>query len=96
MPQSIEKLTPIGSKIVIERWKDSAKSNYYSISLVYESLDQLRNAPTLSLDNPPIKYELEFEGLSKESNNLYKEADFLSHFQQKVDLDATIRETYKN
>ena len=95
LPQSIEKMTPIGSKIVIERWKDSGKVNYYSISLVYESLDQLRNGTTLTLENPPIKYELELEGLTKNADKLYAESDFLSRFQEKVDLDNKIKETYK-
>ena len=96
LPQSIEKLTPIGSKIMIERWKDNSNENYYSISLTYQNLNQLRNGKSLTLDNPPIKFELELEGLTKNNDKLYKESDFLNLVQNKVDLDAKIKETYKD
>ena len=53
LPDAIEKKTPIGSKIVIEKFEGADGQEYADINIVYQTVDQLRNMELLSLDNPP-------------------------------------------
>lgn len=82
LPQAIEKRTPIGSKLVIEKWLDADGEEFVSLSLVYQTPEQLRNISLLDLQNPPAVYRLKLTGLTANSDGLYKLADLNARFRE--------------
>ena len=55
--------TPIGGKIVFQRWHDQAANrDLMKIEYVYQSTEQLRNADVLSLQAPAQRVTLELNG----------------------------------
>lgn len=89
LPSSIEK-TPIGAKLVIEKWLGNDGQEYVAMNMVYQSTDQLRQMPLLSLQNPPIVYNMELKGLNANSDGLYRLADFEQRFTERIEAyDAT-------
>ncbi len=81
VPNAIEKKTPIGSKMVIEKFVGPDGQEYADINLVYQSVDQLRNMELLDLDNPPMIFPLSFKGMEKNADGLYKMADVAKRFE---------------
>ena len=81
VPNAIEKKTPIGSKMVIEKFVGPDGEEYADINLVYQSVDQLRNMELLDLDNPPMIFPLSFKGMQKNADGLYKMADVAKRFE---------------
>lgn len=84
LPQSIEKETPIGSKLVIEKWVGKDGQEYASLSLVYQSVNQLRNRTMLSLDTPPMIYSLTLNGLKQNADGLYRLSDVQQRFKDAI------------
>lgn len=84
LPSSIEK-TPIGAKLVIEKWKGTDGEEYVTMNMVYQSTDQLRQMPLLSLENPPVVYNMELKGLEANDDGLYRLADFEQHLSDCID-----------
>lgn len=82
LPDAIEKKTPIGSKIVIEKFKGADGKDYADINIVYQSIDQLRNMELLDLSNPPMIYPLTLKGLTRNADGLYNLADINARFEQ--------------
>lgn len=82
LPNAIEKKTPIGSKIVIEKFVGPDGKEYADINIVYQSVDQLRNMELLDLDNPPMIYPLTLSGLQKNADGLYSMEDVNQCFEQ--------------
>ena len=61
--------TPIGGKIIFQRWNDpAAKRELMKIEYVYQSSDQLRNADVLTLKNPPQRVTLSLKGCPVDGN----------------------------
>ena len=71
LPQTIEKKTPIGCKLVIEKWEDREGQPFVSFNLVYQSAEQLRNMTLLDLENPPMVYPIQLKGLNTNDDGLY-------------------------
>lgn len=71
LPQSIEKKTPIGSKLVFEKWVDKAGKEFMAINIVYQTTEQLRNVSLLNLENPPVVFSLKLKGLQANADGLY-------------------------
>lgn len=84
LPNSIEKKTPIGSKVVIEKFKGADGKEYCDLNLTYQSTDQLRNLSELNLDNPPQIFPLTLTGLQKNSDGLYLLSDVNARFMQAI------------
>lgn len=84
LPDSIETNTPIGVKILFERWRDHDGQAWYRVNLVYRSTEQIRESAVLSLDNPPMRYNLSFEGVETNEEGLISEADILSMFDRTI------------
>lgn len=82
LPQAIEKKTPIGSKIIVEKFEGADGKTYADINIVYPSLDQLRNLQLIDLDNPPVIYPLSLEGLTRNADGLYLLSDVEARFEQ--------------
>ena len=71
LPYTIEKKTPIGCKLVIERWEDADGHSFVALNLVYQSTDQLRNMTLLDLENPPMVFPIHLRGLNANDDGLY-------------------------
>lgn len=71
LPQSIEKRTPIGSKLLFSKWADKNGELFVSLDLVYQTADQLRERTMLSLENPPATFPVELEGMQPNKDGLY-------------------------
>lgn len=84
LPNAIEKKTPIGSKIVIEKFVGPDGQEYADINIVYQSVDQLKNMSLLDLDNPPMIYPLSLKGLEKNADGLYKMEDVAQRFADAI------------
>jgi len=76
--QALELHTPIGSKLVFEKWSDGI-DDYVAINLVYQSLSQLQGRTLLSTDEPPMVLPVTVEGLSANADGLYRLSDFDAH-----------------
>ena len=85
LPDSIETKTPIGVKILFERWRDQEGMAWYRVDLVYRSTEQIRESAVLTLDNPPMRYNLSFEGIEANEDGLISEKDLLGMFDRTID-----------
>ncbi|MEZ3518942.1 MAG: histidine-type phosphatase [Muribaculaceae bacterium] len=81
VPEAIEKKTPIGCKVVIEKFEGADGNEYADVNLVYQSVDQLRDMQLLDLDNPPMIYPLSLKGLQKNADGLYLLSDLEQRFE---------------
>ena len=70
--QALELHTPIGSKLVFEKWSDGTEE-YVAINLVYQRVGQLQNRTLLSTDEPPMVKPVTIDGLTPNSDGLYDE-----------------------
>ena len=84
LPNSIEKKTPIGCKLVIEKFEGKDGKMYCDINLTYQSTDQLRNIAMLSLKNPPQIFPLSLKGLQKNADGLYLLKDVEGRFMKAI------------
>lgn len=85
LPNTIEKKTPIGSKLVFEKWQDKhTKEEYISVNLVYQTTNQLRHLELLTLSNPPAIYSLKLSGVPTNEFGLYKFSDVVGRFDQAI------------
>lgn len=94
LPDSIETKAPIGVKLMFERLRDREGQVWYRVSMVYRSTDQIRSAEMLTLDNPPLKYVLSFEGVETNGDGLIAEADLFSLFDRSVNVLEELEEAY--
>ena len=94
LPQAIEKKTPIGSKVVFSKYKDPSGNELWSIDLVYQTVDQLREMPLLSLVNHPAIYQLSLKGLKKNADGLYSSEDFMKRLDEKIKAYDDMISTY--
>ena len=94
LPGSIETKAPIGVKLVFERRRDHEGQAWYRVSLVYRSTEQIRSGEMLTLDNPPLQYDLKFEGVGTNADGLISEADLFSLFDRSIGKLDEINDTY--
>ena len=94
LPETVEPKTPIGVKLVFERYLDENDEAFYKVNLVYQSTDQLRGYSRLTLDNPPMKYALEFEGVETNADGMIAEADLLALFDNAINAYDELLEEY--
>ena len=78
LPDAVEQRTPIGVKVVFERWIAPDQTAWYKVSLVYQSTDQLRGMTALSLENPPSRFVLRFRNASANDDGMLPEAELLA------------------
>nr|WP_311454960.1 histidine-type phosphatase [uncultured Prevotella sp.] len=84
LPNSIEKKTPIGSKLVLEKWVDTAGKAYIAVNLVYQSTDQLKQMSLLDLQHAPQVFSLKLKGLNQNTDGLYTFEDVNARFLQAI------------
>jgi len=71
---ALELHTPIGSKLVFEKWSDGSE-DYVAINLVYQSVQQLQHRTLLSPDVPPMVLPVAVDGLTPNADGLYNLSD---------------------
>lgn len=94
LPEAIEKKTPIGSKLVFEKWQ-KGNEEFVKVEMIYNSVDQLRNISILDLNNPPISYILEFNGIEANDEGMYKKDDFMNHLESAINKYDQLLEAYE-
>ena len=92
LPESVERNTPIGSKLVFEKWEKNGEE-YIRICLIYDSVGQLRNISIHDLNHPPMSYTFEFKGLMANEDGMYRFDEFENLLHEKIRAyDELIRE----
>ena len=94
LPGAIEPTTPIGSKLVFERWENGAGESFYKVELVYQSAQQLRSIQPLSLETPPMIVPLSFAGVEADADGMITEKQLMDLFLEKISILPEIEEKY--
>jgi glucose-1-phosphatase len=95
---ALERRTPIGSKLVFEKWSDGS-DDYIALNLVYQAVSQLQGRPLLSLNVPPMVLPVTIKGLTANSDGLYHLADLdtlmgnaMAEYEAIEDVPTAVRE----
>ena len=75
LPAAVESKTPIGCKLVFERWTNANGEQFGRVRLLYQSVDELREGTMLPGTVSPESVEISFNGLQKNADGLYKYDD---------------------
>ena len=94
LPDTVEPMTPIGVKLVFERWSSADGEDYARVRLVYQSTEQLRGIIPLSLENPPVSFDIDLSGLERNADGYYRMDDVLERFRNAIAAYDTLVETY--
>lgn len=84
LPDSIEKKTPIGSKVVFARWRGKDGKQYISVDMVYQTTEQLRGLALLDTDNPPSVVQLKLNGIEQNEDGLYDASAVIKRFEEAI------------
>jgi glucose-1-phosphatase len=84
LPDTIEKKAPIGVKLVFSKWKSPDGELYWDADLVYQTTEQLRNVDLLTEENNPASVDLDFNGLSQNSDSLFTDKDLKDRFKKAI------------
>lgn len=95
LSQTVEQHTPIGVKLVFERWLNVENAAFYKVSLVYQSTEQLRGMEPLSLENPPVEAPVRFQGVPTTPEGLIAEEDLLALLDGAIDAYDALVEEYQ-
>lgn len=91
LPETIEKKTPIGSKLVFEKWQNKQTGErFISAKIIYQNTQQLRGLSALDLNNPPAAYGVKFTGLEMNKDGLYKQQDIMNRFERAINAYEAI------
>ncbi len=77
LPNTIESKTPIGAKLVFEKWMDTQGEYYISVNLMYHSTNQMRLGQYEPDGNEPIIFPVHFDGLQTNADGLYSFNDII-------------------
>lgn len=91
LPNCIEKITPIGTKLVMEKWENKNGEEFVTFKMVYLSVEQLRERQILDLDNPPMVYDLSLKGVNKNNDGMYRYEDVVTRFDESIHAYHTLK-----
>lgn len=91
LPNCIEKITPIGAKLVMEKWENKNGEKFVTFKMVYLSVEQLRELQILDLDNPPMVYDLSLKGVHKNNDGMYRYEDVINRFDESIHAYNTLK-----
>ncbi len=94
LEDSVESTTPIGCKLVFSKWVSKTGRSYWSVDLVYQSYDQLREQPLLDLENTPMVCHLSFKGIKQNKDGLYKNKAIKKIFENAMKEYDSLLEKY--
>ena len=93
LPGAIEVKTPIGSKLLFERWTNANGEEFGRVRLLYQSVDQLRGGTMLAGTQAPMSVDLSLKGLAKNADGLYAYSDLRARIADKVaEYDALVQQ----
>ena len=95
LPGAIEPTTPIGIKVVFERWMNREGKSFFKVNLVYQSTEQLRSIQPLSLETPPMIVPISFEGVETDGNGMITEKDLMALFEAGISMLPELEEEYE-
>ena len=84
-PAAIEAKTPIGGKVLIQKFRGRDGRLYADLWLVYASAGQLRSLSILSPENPPMALRLHLKGLTPNADGLYLLEEVERRFTEAID-----------
>ena len=84
LPNSIEKITPIGCKLIFETFVGYDGVEYADILMLYASADQLRNDTVLSYQQPPVAVKIKLSGLKANADGLYSLRDVENRISEAI------------
>ena len=84
LEDSLDQLTPIGTKLVIEKLMGEDGQEYASLQLIYQSTDQLRGLTMLDVYDAPCSYILELEGLDANEDGYYRLDDVMGRLTSAI------------
>ena len=93
LPETIERRTPIGVKLVFEKWA-KGEEEFARIRLVYQSTEQLRHLTPLSLETPPMSFTIELPGLVMNEDGYYQLDEVTGALQNAIDSYDMLNELY--
>ena len=96
LPGAIETRTPIGVKLVFERWRDERGKACYDVSLVYRSLPQMREVRALSMEESPLKFPLEFEGMQRNADGFFEEDALIDRIDAAIAAYDALTDEYSD
>ena len=82
---AIEQRTPIGAKVIFEKFTGKDGVEYADVWLVYASVPQLRGETKLSYSNPPASRRISLRGLKANPDGLYLLSDVEERFLKAID-----------
>lgn len=94
LPNTIEKKTPIGSKLVFEKWTNGNGEQFGRVRLMYQSTDQLKNLTLLTGSTAPEAMEVTLAGLNKNADGLYDYGDLRERVKDATDAYDALTATY--
>ena len=94
LPETLEQDTPIGVKLTFERWLSPEGEAFWKVNLVYQSTEQLRAMAPLTLDNPPMKFAVRFEGVEADENGFIAETDLFALLDGAISAYDKLLEQY--
>lgn len=95
LPGAIERDTPIGSKVVLTKWKSASGEELWDIDLVYQTAEQLRDVTVLTEDDHPGVVDLDIRGLEQNSDGLYTDAAIKGRFVEAIGKYDSLKVEYK-
>jgi len=84
LPETIERTTPIGCKLAIEKFVAKDGTQYADLWLIYASANQLRSESNLSYSRPPVAVRLQLDGLTPNADRLYRLQDLEQRFNEAI------------
>ena len=94
LENTVEPKTPIGVKLVFARYRAWDGEAYYTVSLVYQSTQQLRDTTLLTLENPPMQQFLEFEGAEANADHMISEAQLIGLLDDAISAYDMMEQEY--
>lgn len=77
LPNTVETKTPIGSKLVFEKWVDDKGEYYIAVKLIYHSTQQIRQGQYEVNGNEPIVFPIHVGNLQANPDGLYAFDDII-------------------
>ena len=81
---NISSTTPIGCKIVFEKYINHDKKEFVKMYLVYQTSEKLRNNERVNLENPPVWLELSLKGVQRNRDGFYSMDDVNKRFDEAI------------
>lgn len=82
LPNTIETKTPIGAKLVFEKWVDKKNEYYISVKMIFHNTNQIRQGQYSPYENAPLIFPIQFNGVRANADGLYSFIDFFEILTQ--------------